>query len=142
MRFCLLAAACAGLLIAVNACAPPATSATIAVRASPSPTILAPSAPAAVESPGPPLNLGTKVVAQPTTVTVVFSGLPRGVYPTHLHSRCSGSAAFHLIVLQNLEVGPSGSGSVQVPTSYSGRGFCVIVYSSRSLTSVIATKQV
>jgi hypothetical protein len=119
------------------------SSATTAANPSPSPIVTpSPSAPAS-SSPSP--SPSPTVAAQPapaSTVTVAFSGLRSGVYPAHLHSRCSGSQAFHLLVLANLIVGANGSGSVEVPASYAGRGFCVIVYTSRTFASVLATRQV
>ena len=80
--------------------------------------------------------------APPRFESVFFSGLARGVYPTDLHSQCSGAQAFHLLVLNSLVVGSNGAGSVTVPTSYTGRGFCVIVYSSPSLSAVLTTRRV
>ena len=85
---------------------------------------------------------GVKPVAAPDTVSVTFTGLQAGSYPAHLHSRCSGSASFHITVLQTLVVGANGDGTIQVPSSYFGRGLCVIVYSGSSLTKVVATRAV
>ncbi len=74
-------------------------------------------------------------------MTVSFSGLPNGTFPVHIHSVCSGSQQFHIIVVQSLVVS-GGSGSISAPSGYFGRGLCVIVYSSPSLTSVLATKRI
>lgn len=71
-----------------------------------------------------------------------FSGLPAGDYPTHLHSACNGSQAFHITVLDTLDVGAGGSGSVAVPSSYFGRGLCVIVYANASLSRVLTTQRI
>ncbi|HEV2217747.1 MAG TPA: hypothetical protein VGV88_09245 [Candidatus Dormibacteraeota bacterium] len=83
-----------------------------------------------------------KSAAAVNTVPVTFTGLRAGIYPTHLHSRCSGSASFHITVLQTLVVGANGAGTIQVPSSYFGRGLCVIVYSGSSLTKVVAARAV
>jgi hypothetical protein len=72
---------------------------------------------------------------------VVFSGLRNGTYPVHLHSVCSGMQQFHITVLQSLVV-TGGAGAVEVPSGYFGRGLCVIVYSSPSLTSVLTTRRI
>ena len=85
---------------------------------------------------------GFKPAAAPNTVPVTFTGMQAGSYPTHLHSRCSGSASFHITVLQTLVVGAGGEGTIQVPSSYFDRGLCVIVYSGSSLTKVVATRAV
>ncbi len=94
------------------------------------------------QSPPAPSASPAEAVAPPATMPVVFSGLPPGVYPTHLHSVCNGSQAFHIVVLQNLTVGSGGSGSIQVPSGYFGQGHCVIVYTSPSLASVAATQTI
>ena len=72
---------------------------------------------------------------------VAFSGLPNGSYITHLHSVCSGSQSFHIAVLPTLVV-RGGAGSVQVPSGDFGRGLCVIVYGTPSLTTVLATRRI
>jgi len=59
----------------------------------------------------------------------------------HLHSICNGAQNFHITVLQSLVVG-MGGGSIQVPSGYAGRGLCVIVYGSPSLTTVVATRRI
>ena len=71
---------------------------------------------------------------------VYFTGLPRGTYATHLHSACSGRQSFHILVLESLAVGTRGAGAIQVPSSYFGRGLCVIVYANASLTRVLTTR--
>jgi len=70
---------------------------------------------------------------------VGFSRLPSGTFPTHLHSRCSGSQSFHITVLQSLVV-RAGTGTIQVSSAYFGRGLCVIVYSSPTLSRVLTTR--
>lgn len=81
-------------------------------------------------------------VAAPANVPVGFTALPAGSYPVHLHSRCSGAQAFHITVIGTLYVSAAGSGSVSVPRSYFGRGLCLIVYSSSSLSAVLTTRRV
>jgi hypothetical protein len=72
----------------------------------------------------------------------VFYGLRAGTYPVHLHSRCSGSQGFHITVLQSLRANAGGRGSINVQRSYFGRGLCLIVYSSTSLTAVLTTRNI
>jgi hypothetical protein len=72
---------------------------------------------------------------------VTFSGLASGSYITHLHSICNGSQSFHITVLQTL-VMSRGTGSIQVPSGYFGRGLCVIVYGTPSLSTVVATRRI
>jgi hypothetical protein len=74
-------------------------------------------------------------------MAVGFTGLPSGSYITHLHSICNGSQSFHITVLQTLVI-RGGSGSIQVPSGYFGRGLCVIVYGTPSLSSVLATRRI
>lgn len=73
---------------------------------------------------------------------VAFSGLPAGSFPAHLHSRCDGRQSFHIVVLSNLVVGADGSGAISVPTSYFGRGLCVVVYTSAATTTVLAYRAI
>jgi len=80
-------------------------------------------------------------VARPATMAVTFTGLPDGSYVTHLHSTCSGAQNFHITVLQTLVV-RARSGTIEVSSSYFGRGLCLIVYASRSLTSVLTTRRI
>jgi hypothetical protein len=72
---------------------------------------------------------------------VTFTGLPDGSYVTHLHSTCSGAQNFHVTVLQTLVV-HGRSGTIEVSSGYFGRGLCVIVYASPSLTSVLTTRRI
>jgi hypothetical protein len=72
---------------------------------------------------------------------VTFAGLRAGSYVTHLHSMCSGSQAFHIAVLETLVV-RGGSGTIQVPSGYFGRGLCVIVYGTPSLSTVLTTRRI
>jgi len=129
----------AAALIVVAGCSSSTTAASPRVTPSPPPASASPSATPAAVSPSP---AKTPQPAVPSTATVYFSGLPSGVYPAHLHARCSGAQAFHLLVLANLVIAPGGAGSVRVPASYTGRGFCVIVYTSRTLTAVLTVKPV
>lgn len=78
----------------------------------------------------------------PATIAVAFSGLRPGTYTAHLHSRCDGRQSFHIIVLHDLRVANGGSGSIEIPRSYFGRGLCVIVYTNTSLSAVLATRQI
>ncbi|MHB8500563.1 MAG: hypothetical protein ACYDHE_06390 [Candidatus Acidiferrales bacterium] len=71
-----------------------------------------------------------------------FPGLSPGAYPTHLHSECNGSQSYHILVLQTLVVGGAGAGTIQVPSAYFGRGLCIIVYTSPSLTRVYTTRRI
>ena len=93
-------------------------------------------------STSPALHSSLASPAQPSSVAVVFSGLPAGTYPVHLHSRCAGSQGFHIIALASLHVVSSGSGSISVSRSYFGRGLCLIVYASRSLTALVTTRPI
>ena len=94
------------------------------------------------QSPSPTPTPSAASAAAPATRTVAFSGLPAGTYITHLHSACNGSQNFHVTVLQSLQISGSGTGSVTVPSSYFGRGLCVIVYANSSLTSVLTTRRI
>lgn len=78
----------------------------------------------------------------PASRPVSFFGLPAGTYPVHLHSVCSGAQNFHVTVVHSLSVGSGGSGSIVVPSSYFGRGLCVIVYSSNALSRVLTTRRI
>lgn len=71
-----------------------------------------------------------------------FSGLPVGTYPVHVHSICSGRQSFHVTVVQNLGVGSSGRGTIDVPSSYFGRGLCLVVYTSPSLSALLTTRPI
>jgi hypothetical protein len=79
---------------------------------------------------------------QSLTKAVVFYGLRAGTYPLHLHSRCNGSQGFHITVMPSLRVAAGGRGSIDVRTSYFGRGLCLIVYSSTSLSAVLTTRMI
>jgi len=78
----------------------------------------------------------------PTSIAVGFSGLPRGSYPVHIHSACSGRQVFHITVVQSLVVASGGSGAIDVPSSYLARGLCLIVYTSPSLSAVLKTRPI
>jgi len=73
---------------------------------------------------------------------VRFSGLPPGTFPVHLHSVCSGTQAFHMAVLQSLDVNGSGSGEIEVAASDFGRGWCLIVYTNPSLSRVLTFRPI
>jgi hypothetical protein len=81
-------------------------------------------------------------VPRSSTVAVAFSGLAAGTYPVHLHSRCYGSQSFHIAVVETLQITSGGTGSIYVPTSYFGRGLCLIVYTSRLLSAVLKTRPI
>jgi len=127
------------LLLVVQACAaPPRVGA-----AAPSPAVSSPAA-EPVPAPSPtasPVKAGAPPAA-PATLPVAFFGQPAGTYPVHLHSACNGTQKFHLTVLQGLSVGGDGSGSVEVPSSYFGRGLCVIVYTNTALSRVLTTREI
>jgi hypothetical protein len=99
-----------------------------------------------IASPSPsPTPVATAPVAaapiSPSLLPVTFTGLRSGTYPAHLHSACNGSQAFHIAVLQSLVVS-GGAGTIQVPAGDFGRGLCVIVYSSSTLSSVLKARQI
>ena len=109
----------------------------------------------AVMTPAPPSSTSTQVAASPTpaaqaaaaapaptSIAVTFSGLRSGNYPVHLHSRCSGRATFHITVVQSLTVGAGGIGTIDVPSSYFGRGLCLVVYTTPTLSAVMTTRQI
>jgi hypothetical protein len=134
----------AALLLVVQACgAPPGLSAApspTAVHspsAQPTPTLI----PSPSPSPTPPPAKPEPAPVVPASRPVAFYGLPAGTYPVHLHSVCSGAQNFHVTVVQSLSVS-GGSGSIQVPSSYFGRGLCVIVYSSNALSRVLTTRSI
>jgi hypothetical protein len=136
----------AALLLVVQACgsapsasaAPPPT-AVASPSAEPSPTPI----PSLSPPPAPPPPAKPEPVpAVPASLPVSFYALPTGMYPVHLHSVCSGAQNFHVTVVQSLSVGSGGSGSIQVPSSYFGRGLCVIVYTSNALSRVLATRRI
>lgn len=74
------------------------------------------------------------------TATVYFSGLPAGSYPVHLHNRCDAAPGFHITVIGFLAVESNGQGAMSVPAQDFGRGWCLIVYGSPSLQSVLTTR--
>ena len=74
------------------------------------------------------------------TATVYFSSLPAGSYPVHLHARCNSSPTFHITVIGYLAVASNGQGAISVPAQDFGRGWCLIVYGSPGLQSVLATR--
>jgi len=78
----------------------------------------------------------------PATLPVAFFGQPVGTYPVHLHSVCNGAQNFHLTVLQSLSIAGDGSGSIEVPSPYFGRGWCVIVYANTGLSRVLTTREI
>jgi hypothetical protein len=121
----------------------PATSGRAASVASVSSSPSPPPPPSPSPSPSPAASpSASPAVVQPSMVAVAFSGLHGGTYPVHLHSRCSGSQSFHLTVLETLQITSAGTGSIYVPSSYFGRGLCLIVYTSRSLSAVLTTRQI
>jgi hypothetical protein len=81
-------------------------------------------------------------LAPPADVAVSFSGLPGGTYPVHVHSRCNGNQAFHIITIESLRVNSGGGGSIEVPRGYFGRGLCLIVYGNPSLSAVLTTRPI
>ena len=81
-------------------------------------------------------------MAPPADLVVAFSRLPSGTYPVHVHSRCSGNQAFHIVVVESLRITSGGSGSIEVPRGYFGRGLCLIVYSNPALSAVLTTRPI
>jgi len=123
-------------LAAVASCssATPPASAPVesAAKASPSPSASQSASPASAAG----------ALAPPANVAVSFSGLPGGTYPVHVHSRCNGNQAFHIITIESLRVNSVGGGSVEVPRGYFGRGLCLIVYANPSLSTVLTTRPI
>ena len=103
------------------------------------PVVMSPS-PSPSETPTPPAVRNLSPL--PASVAVFFSGLRSGIYPVHLHSRCSGRPSFHIAVVGSLRIGSTGSGYIEVASSYFGRGLCLIVYTSSSLSAVLATQPI
>lgn len=95
----------------------------------------------AAQSPS-PAKPATATVPRSSTTVVNFSDLKAGTYPVHIHSRCDGRQSFHITVVQSLRVGAGGSGSIGVPSSYFGRGLCLIVYATPSLYAVLTTRPI
>jgi len=60
----------------------------------------------------------------------------------HIHSRCSGNQAFHIITLGSLRIASDGTGAIGVPRGYLGRGLCLIVYANPSLSAVLTTRPI
>jgi hypothetical protein len=60
----------------------------------------------------------------------------------HVHSRCSGNQAFHIVVVESLRVNSGGTGVIEVPRGYFGRGLCLIVYANPSLSAVLTTRPI
>ena len=106
---------------------------------SPTPVLMSPS-PSPSETPTPPATHNPSAV--PASVAVIFSGLRSGTYPVHAHSRCNGGRSFHIVVVQSLRIGSTGSGYIEVASSYFGRGLCLIVYTSSSLSAVLTTQPI
>jgi|SRR5215467_13097354 len=72
--------------------------------------------------------------------TVYFAHLPPGAHPVHLHTRCNASPGFHIAVVGYLAVASNGRGAISVPAEDFGRGWCLIVYNSASLQTVLVTR--
>lgn len=131
---CMLAAA------AVGACGPSGAATRPNVPSSPSPSVNA--SPPASPTPIVASPAASAVPAPlPASIAVTFTGVPSGTYPVHIHSICNGSQAFHIVVVQSLAAA-GGSGTIQVPSGYFGRGLCVIVYTSPAATRVLATRPI
>ena len=106
-----------------------------------SPAVPTPSIAVPTPTPSPSPTHATPSPVARTTV-VALTGLPMGMYPVHLHSACNGSQGFHITVEQSLVVNASGRGKIVVNTSSFGRGLCLIVYSSSSLTRVLKYRRI
>ena len=134
------------MLVACSRAAPTASSrpespALPSSTPSQSPAALMPPSPTA-ETPAPAPAATPAAAPAPTSIAVSFSELPGGTYPVHLHSICSGRQTFHITVVQSLAVGLSGRGTIYVPSGYFGRGLCLIVYTSSSLSAVLTTRPI
>lgn len=128
------------LVVLAAACSP--ASARQAASVPPSQSPAAAASPSPSDSPATALLPPAQPIAVPSNLPVSFSGLPAGTYITHLHSACSGAQNFHVTVLQSLEIGADGTGSIAVPSSYFGRGLCVIVYANSSQSRVLTTRPI
>ena len=126
------------LLLTVQACSSGVAAASN--PPSPTPVLMSPApSPSPSETPPPATH---NLILVPTSIAVFFSGLRSGTYPVHVHSRCNGSRSFHIVVVQSLRIGSTGSGAIEVASSYFGRGLCLIVYSSSSLSAVLTTRPI
>jgi hypothetical protein len=137
-----------GLVFVLTACGTvasrpalqPSPSPTASPTPSPSPSPSPTASPTPSPSPNPSPSASPQAQA-PSSTSVTFAGLPNGSYVAHLHSICNGAQSFHITVLQELTV-RGGTGTIQVPSGYFGRGLCVIVYGTPSLATVIAVKRI
>jgi hypothetical protein len=96
------------------------------------PSTIAPAPPLPPPPPPPP----------PQYLAVGFTGLAPGSYPVHLHAICNGRQGYHIAYLPELNVSAAGSGAVEVPAAYFGKGWCLVVYANRSATAVAAYRPV
>ena len=88
--------------------------------------------------PPPTLAPAPSSTAPPEYQLVVFTGLASGSYPAHLHAICNGRQRYHIAYLPDLSVAAAGSGALEVPAAYFGKGWCVVVYADRAATAVAA----
>jgi len=132
-----MAARCLVLLVtvvalAISGCA--SQSSATGVRAAPSPSERA------------LIHVSVPIDAPPAgasrVAAVFFEKLPAGSYPVHLHARCDGRPSFHIAVIGTLRVAPGGEGAISVPGPDFDHGWCLIVYGSASLASVVATRTI
>jgi hypothetical protein len=139
--------------LSLSACAPSAGDVhTIARTPSATEAATSPSAGMASGSPPaaptpPPLptvapTFSPAAAATATTVFIAFAGLPPGAYPVHLHSVCNGTQAYHITIVPSLTVGGNGAGGIGIPTTDTGRGWCLIVYTDASLRRVLTARPV
>jgi hypothetical protein len=103
----------------------------------PARTTPSPQVPNASPSPTP-----AKPLVVRATIAVSFTGLKLGSYPVHLHSACNGAQSFHIAIEQSLVIDRGGSGRISVASSNFGRGLCLIVYSSSTLTAVLTVRRI
>ena len=122
--------------VALAACSTAAAQAPLAATSSPSPI------PTAAAPASPPSLSAAAAIAPPDDVAVSFSGLHAGSYPVHVHSRCNGGQAFHVITVGTLGIGSNGTGAIAIPRGYVGRGLCAIVYATPSLAAVLTTRPI
>ena len=135
------AAALAAIAIGACAQAPPAVLDAATATAAPAPA--PPSANPALEGPAvtgaaPTVDAPPPPAAAPGTL--LFSGLPPGAFPVHVHAVCNATQAYHLSVLAPLLVDSHGSGGISVPAADLAHGWCAIVDADASLRRVLAER--
>ena len=133
----LLACGAAATAAPTAAAPPPTSSAAVPATAvtDPLPSALP------VLPPPPTLAPAPSPTPPPEYQLVGFTGLASGSYPAHVHAICNGRQRYHIAYLPDLSVA-AGSGALEVPTAYFGKGWCVIVYANRAATAVAAYRSI